>query len=662
STFARNEAGGGGGGLFNLGTAEIVNSTFSGNLAQNEGGGIGSSGSDAVLTLRNTTLTANSAGVSGGGIADTASQRIRLQNTIVAGNNSPAAADVSGQFVDDGNNLIGQAEGSVGFTNSLLVGTAAIPIDPKLSPLADNGGPTRTHLLQSDSAAIDAGANENAAAVDQRGQQRLIGSAIDIGAVEFAVIEQPALGPENIGLPAIAAENPTPVTSSPVLDPTLSTASFASLDSLLAQRKEQTIGEAEASVRRLEQGFGQSFADYWDLSLGPALAFSDVQAILRRAQEEYRINSAVIYAAFASEEPTEEASDTILQVEPPSSGNDLLNLSVVLPEGELVSYELPVTRKEVTRQVRYFRAAASDPSDAYSYRPLAQQLYQWLLAPIEKDLAAQNVHNLMYALDDGLRTAPVAAMLDSEGFSLQRYGISVVPSVGLMQADFPPAVRRATVTMGVSEFESQSPLPAVPIELAVVDEFVPASQIALNEETTLAALKGVQALEQPGILHLATHASFDRRSPEDSSIHLWNESLSMREFSQLDWGSSDLEMLILSACSTALGSRNSELGFAGLAAASGVDATVGSLWEVSDVGTLALMSEFYAQLEKTDLRFEALRQAQLALLNGDTRIEGGNLMTGYGEVALPNEWDLPDAAILDHPFFWSAFTMVGNPW
>ena len=136
----------------------------------------------------------------------------------------------------------------------------------------------------------------------------------------------------------------------------------------------------------------------------------------------------------------------------------------------------------------------------------------------------------------------------------------------------------------------------------------------------------------------------------------------MKEFSELDWADSDLELLILSACSTAMSSPNAELGFAGLAAASGVDATVGSLWQVSDIGTLALMSEFYAQLESTDLRFEALRKAQLALLTGETRIENGNLWTSRGEVKLPDELGLPENATLDHPFFWSAFTMVGNPW
>ncbi|MGD1864494.1 MAG: CHAT domain-containing protein [Phormidesmis sp.] len=640
-----------GGALFNLGTTELVNTTISGNRASDVGGAIRTNSAAATLTVRNSTVTNNQAGVEGGGIAEAGSQLARLQNTIVAANTSTIADDVSGSFTDDGNNLIGSSEGATGFTRSQFVGTATNPVNPQLAPLADNGGPTKTHLLLPTSVAVDAGSALNIPSVDQRQGVRLVGSAVDIGAVELSADQLLAI---SVG-EAIQSQSESP-------DPTLPTTSFSELDTLLASRTEHALDDANSSIRRLERSFSQSFEDYWDLSAGVDTTFEDVQAILRRAQEEYKVNSAVIYAVFSPENPPEEDDSKVLSMEPTLSEDDLLNLSVVLPEGELVSYQLPVTRKEAVRQVRYFRTAVSDPEDARSYQPLAQQLYQWLLAPIEEDLAAQNVHNLMYALDSGLRTAPITAMRDYEGFALERYGISTVPSVGLMQADFPVSVRRATVAMGVSEFDTQAPLPAVPIELSVVDQFVPVSQTVLNENTTLDAIKSVQALEQPGVLHLATHASFDRRSPEDSYIHLWNEQLSMREFSQLDWKESDLEMLILSACSTALGSRNAELGFAGLAAASGVDATVGSLWDVSDVGTLALMSEFYAQIEETDMRFEALRRAQLALLKGETRIEGGNLMTGHGEVPLPADWNMPDSATLDHPFFWSAFTMVGNPW
>ena len=95
-------------------------------------------------------------------------------------------------------------------------------------------------------------------------------------------------------------------------------------------------------------------------------------------------------------------------------------------------YQLPVTRQEANRQVRLFRTTVSDPDDAFGYRPLAHQLYHWLLAPLEQDLAAQGIQNLMYALDTGLRTVPIAAMSDDDGFALERFGISVVPSIGLM--------------------------------------------------------------------------------------------------------------------------------------------------------------------------------------------------------------------------------------
>ncbi|MEO1681645.1 MAG: CHAT domain-containing protein [Cyanobacteria bacterium J06631_12] len=658
STFEANTADAGGG-LFNAGTSELTNSTFSANTAV-DGGAINSFGAAAALTVRNSTLSQNVASQRGGGIRESFTQGARLQNTIVAGNASPDASDVSGTFADKGNNLIGRADAATGFTASALVGTSAASIDPQLAPLADNGGPTKTHRLLADSAAINAGGLSNLPAVDQRGGPRFVGESVDIGAVELTEAELPP--PEPSVVEPVGPVDGADEINDRLIDPAVSTADFSGLDSLLAIRREHKLNDANVSIRRLEHSFSQGFEDYWDLSAGPDLGFEEVQAVLRRAQEEYKVNSAVIYAIFAPDELGEEDASTILQVDPTPAADDLLNLSVVMPEGELVSYQLPVTRREASRQVRMLRSTVSDPDDAHSYQPLTHQLYQWLLAPIETDLAAQNIQNLMYALDAGLRTAPVTAMHDGDEFSLERYGISVVPSMGLMQADFPVPVRRATVAMGVSEFQSEQPLPAVPIELEAVKSIVPVAQTVLNEGTTVDALSAVQALEQPGILHLATHASFDNRSPESSYIQMWNEPLNMKAFSQLGWGESDLELLILSACSTALSGRNSELGFAGLAAASGVDATVGSLWQVSDVGTLALMSEFYSQLESTNLRFEALRKAQLSLLRGETRIEGGDLTTSRGEIDLPDDWSLPESAMLDHPFFWSAFTMIGNPW
>jgi hypothetical protein len=99
--------------------------------------------------------------------------------------------DVSGAFISDGHNLIGVVNGSTGFgAAGDQLGNVGDPLDPMLAPLANNGGPTRTHALLAGSPAIDQGDNNGAPTTDQRGVSRPRdgdgnGSRIvDIGAFE----------------------------------------------------------------------------------------------------------------------------------------------------------------------------------------------------------------------------------------------------------------------------------------------------------------------------------------------------------------------------------------------------------------------------------------------------------------------------------------------
>jgi hypothetical protein len=220
--LARSTSVGSGGGISNQGAAVISNSTIAGNsITGSTAEGSGISNRSGNMTISNSTITGNTARqradntIATGGISSFLGT-VTIQNSIVAGNftpvslpfptPSPLAPDVSGNFVDNGFNLIGDNTNSTGFTTSTLVGTGTNPIDPKLAPLANNGGKTLTASLLSNSPAINAGSNSLISAdvtdldgdgnvtellpFDQRGSgfDRVVSGTVDIGAFEGSVV------------------------------------------------------------------------------------------------------------------------------------------------------------------------------------------------------------------------------------------------------------------------------------------------------------------------------------------------------------------------------------------------------------------------------------------------------------------------------------------
>jgi hypothetical protein len=190
--------GGGGGGILNLGegliraSVTVVNSTISGNSAQ-AGGGIYTE--NGTVSITNSTISGNSASDDGGGIffRTKSSGWVTARNSIIGRNTavSGGAPDLSGTLDSQGYNLIGNTSGTS------ITGTTTgnqLNLDPKLGPLQDNGGPTRTQAMQSDSPAIDKG-NSSGLQSDQRGLFRPIdsptianasgGDGSDIGAYEL---------------------------------------------------------------------------------------------------------------------------------------------------------------------------------------------------------------------------------------------------------------------------------------------------------------------------------------------------------------------------------------------------------------------------------------------------------------------------------------------
>jgi hypothetical protein len=203
-----------GGGLFVYKQALILNSTLSGNYAGHMGAMFAGRGDAYPVEIDNSTITDNRA-VAWAGVF--ASADTKLQNSTIAFNHAIAATyggpagvglhvqestlDMESSIIANNTNRYGASSnelvvyaGTLLGTNNLVVSSnTALPpgtltADPRLGPLRDNGGLTRTRMPMNASPVIDAGNNVQGTAADQRGSgfARILGAAPDIGAVEYA--------------------------------------------------------------------------------------------------------------------------------------------------------------------------------------------------------------------------------------------------------------------------------------------------------------------------------------------------------------------------------------------------------------------------------------------------------------------------------------------
>lgn len=191
STIAGNSASGKAGGAYlgsyTGGQVLIENSTISGNTAAFDGGmlvNVASSSPAGLIKMYASTITNNNAtnSTAATGGVDFAGPT-QIESTIAAGNFvAGVQANVLFFTTPSGsNNLVGTTFDKPSGSNWIVAA------DPKLGPLANHGGTTRTHLPLANSPVINAGNNSSNATADQRGSgfPRIIGSAPDIGATEF---------------------------------------------------------------------------------------------------------------------------------------------------------------------------------------------------------------------------------------------------------------------------------------------------------------------------------------------------------------------------------------------------------------------------------------------------------------------------------------------
>jgi len=317
---------------------------------------------------------------------------------------------------------------------------------------------------------------------------------------------------------------------------------------------------------------------------------------------------------------------------------DRLEVVISLPGQSLRHYATPLASREVESIVEQLRQSLVVRTSR-QFLPLSRQLYDWLIRPVETDLSNSGVKTLVFVPDGVLRNIPMAVLNDGEKFLIEQYSVALTPGLQLLDPRPLQLQQLSVLTAGLSESrQGFSALPNVLPELEQIQSEVP-SRVLVNQEFTSSAFQQAINSAPAPVVHLATHGKFSSELTE-TFILTWDDRINLNQLNSLlqaaDLGNArPIELLVLSACQTAVGDRQAALGLAGVAVRAGARSTLATLWQVSDEATALLMSRFYSELaNNTVTKAEALRRAQLSILEIER--------------------------FRRHPFYWAPYVMVGN--
>ncbi|MFN5396923.1 MAG: CHAT domain-containing protein [Pseudanabaena sp.] len=340
---------------------------------------------------------------------------------------------------------------------------------------------------------------------------------------------------------------------------------------------------------------------------------------------------------------------------------DRLELIIYSPNTLPINRTIPIKKEELQQLVTDFRRDLQG-NGSENIKISSKKLYDLIIKPIEAELQQSNATTILYAPDGLLRYIPLAALYDGKQYLIEKYRINNLIAYSLFdqnrKAQTNPSIFAGAY--GNSNQRLVSGFSQLPATIPEVDSIQTtfANTTKITEKDFTAQASKDKAVGN-SIVHLATHASFRSGSPLDSYV-LFGDGSKATIFDISEWNLKDVNLFVLSACQTGLGtSANGAeiLGFGYQVQRAGAKASIASLWEVSDGGTQLLMQAFYSQIKQGNISTsEALRQAQIAMINSDRKVEGSD-RTGIKIVGtLPNN---PDGK-LSHPYYWSAFILIGN--
>lgn len=372
----------------------------------------------------------------------------------------------------------------------------------------------------------------------------------------------------------------------------------------------------------------------------------------------------------------------------------------VSKEGVSLAIERKVNRQLLEQTVFGFYDLVSKPSNLTELQQKSKQLYDWLIQPLEPQLEAGKINNLVFVLDRFLRYVPMAALYDGKEYLIQKgYQVSTIISAEATNMGNLPSFNTRNIgilAMGLSEERPDFiALKDVPVELeGIVRRLKPdgksdpsdrdgvyPGRMFLDKTFDLGRLTtelGKESLQKYGykILHLATHGKFVPGSDRSSFLVLGTgdkntlTKLTIPDINNnLQNRLTNIHLVVLSACQTALGGNTKSrdeldgVEIPGLSYSfiekGRAKAVLASLWLVNSQATARLMQAFYSNLANSKnpiTKAEALRRAQLFILTGKNQYADEN--RGFRIELAPGT--VAPIANSSHPFFWAPFTLIGN--
>jgi len=347
--------------------------------------------------------------------------------------------------------------------------------------------------------------------------------------------------------------------------------------------------------------------------------------------------------------------------------DDRLEIILTTADSPPVRHTVKVSKKELNETIRAFREALQNPNlDA---KKPAQQLYEWLIKPLENNLKTADAKTIIYAPDGQLRYIPLAALYDGKQWLIERYRVNNITAASLTDFNTKPEpkmhILAAAFVKGSYQFRHEGQdfrfngLPFAGIEVDKLAQTVSPTTKYFDKDFNQTI---IPLLDSYTVVHFATHAAFVVGTPEQSFV-LFGDGTVVTLQTMKNWRFKNIDLIVLSACETGLGGNYGTgieiLGLGYRLQTAGARAVIASLWSVDDGGTQALMNAFYAALRTGKLsKTEALQQAQIALITSNNPTD----QQRRGSIKIEPIEGVPSdvANRLSHPRYWAPFILIGN--